>query len=97
MTRGVESVGMAAKQQDLNVSLNSQFCLFPAEPLNLKSQLSNLKSILLMQALGDGSPAEDFQVWPGIQKALSLPIKALSYQAKRAAPKAQDGSPQGGG
>ena len=32
-----------------------------------------------MQALGDGGPAEDLQVWPEIQKALSLPIKAPSY------------------
>ena len=33
--------------------------------------------------LGDGGPAEDLQVWPEIQKALSLPIKAPSFQAKR--------------
>ena len=37
---------------------------FAAEPLDLNSLRSILNSFLIMQALGDGGPAEDLQVWP---------------------------------
>ena len=43
------------------------------------------------QPLGDGSPAEGLPSLASSKEAPSLPTKAPSYEAKRPAPKAQDG------
>ena len=55
--------------------------------------LTFVKETVYPCPLRDGHPAQDVQVWPEIQKALSLPIKAPSFLAKRRQPEGQGMDP----